>query len=225
MGGWRGKVLALAGGAMVATTAADAAPALKIEGVEVVGTDLRIDLSDGRSLSGGALVGAVLGLSNETGAAMLVKIEAVTADPKDRTGEVFLYRFTTLDAAGRWLPVCSPDPDGRQLGIPQPGAGGKVEIWCTSGALGKCVRLGYHPWERLPDGTPLARHHRACVDVVRADYTGDGHPTIRDGMLIDVFDHAGVNAPDAGAGAMPFEAAWGEPLLFNRSRGDGIPGR
>src|SRR5437016_5841422 len=141
MGAWWKGNMAMAAGAVVAATVANAAPAVKLEAVTVAGTELSVGLSGGRTLSGVGLVGAVLGLRSEEGAAMRVKIEAVMADPKDRTGEVFLYRFTAPDATGQWQPVCSPDPDGRQLGIPQPGAGGKVAIWCTAGALGKCVRF------------------------------------------------------------------------------------
>src|SRR4051812_20187897 len=108
MGGWRKGRLAIAVGALVAAAGADAAPAVRIGGIEVVGTALRLGLSDGRVLSGDALVGAVLGLRDEGGTVMLTKIEAVTADPKDRTGQVSLYRFSTLDARGRWQPVCPP---------------------------------------------------------------------------------------------------------------------
>jgi hypothetical protein len=264
---FRRIALALAFTAGLAT-AAHAALAVKLVNVAVAGTDLRVALSDGRTLSGSGLVGAVLGLRNEAGAAIRVKVEAVMADPKDKTGEVFLYRFTAQDTGGAWQPICAPDPDGRPLAIPQPGAGGTVAIWCTAGALAKCIRFGYHPWGTLPDGSPLARFHRACVNMVRADYTGDERPTTRNGMLIDIFDHVGINAPEPGPNTMPFEAAWGEsgaicvahvrvpqnvsldrlvemaprfagrvgsscteaaaadwgdPILFNRSRGDGIP--
>ena len=271
MRSWWNFTFFMAAGAAFAALAADApaAAAPKVSGVEVVGTDLRVALSDGRTLSGQGLLGMVLGLRSEAGEPLRVKIEAVTADPKDKTGEVLLYRFTARDGAGNWQPICSPGPDGLRLGIPQPGADGKLVIWCTAGALGKCVRFGYHPWGHLPDGTPLARYHRACVNMVRADYTGDERPTTRTGMLIDIFDHVGINAPEPGPNAMPFEAAWGEtgalcvahvrvpqnvsldrlvemaprfrgrvgaacteaaakewgePLLFNRSRGNGIPG-
>src|SRR5262245_42558379 len=125
--------IAIAVGILIAVVAATA-QTVRIDRVEVVGTELQVDLSDGRTLSGGALVGAVLGLDDEAGTAKLVKIEAVTADPMDRTGAVSLYRFATLDKGGHWQPVCPPDSYGRQLGIPQPGEGGKVAIWCTSGA-------------------------------------------------------------------------------------------
>ena len=50
----------IATSAMVLGLAADAAPSVKIDRVEVVVTDLRVDLSDGRTLSAGELVGAVL---------------------------------------------------------------------------------------------------------------------------------------------------------------------
>ncbi len=72
-----------------------------------------------------------------------------------------LYRLTSPDAAGAWQSVCSPGPDGLQAAIFQLGADGELVIWCTSGALGKCVRYGYHPWQRLPDGASLAPYHRA----------------------------------------------------------------
>src|SRR5690348_13408943 len=157
---WKG-ILAIFVCATSVTAAADAAPTVKMNAVEVVGTDLRVELSGGRTLAGSGLVGSLLGLRTEDGAAVRVKVEAVMADPRDKTGQVFLYRFTARDAAGQWQPICSPGPDGLQLGIPQPGADGKLVIWCTAGALGKCVRFGYHPWGKLPDGTPLARYHRA----------------------------------------------------------------
>jgi hypothetical protein len=270
LGKWlKGAAIAALGG-LIANPLTAASPVTKIDSVAVVGTDLRVALSDGRTLAGDGLVGVVLGLRNEGGAVVRVRIEAVMPDPKDKTAEVFLYRFTALDVAGAWQPVCAPDPDGRPLAIPQPGVAGTVAIWCTAGALAKCVRFGYHPWGQLRDGTPLARYHSACVNMVRADYTGDDRPTTRNGMLIDIFDHIGINAPEPGPGAMPFEAAWGdggaicvahvrvpqnisldrlvaiaprfagrvgetcteaaaatwgEPLLFNRSRGDGVPGR
>src|SRR2546429_9653805 len=118
MGAWRKGNMAMAAGAVVAATVANAAPAVKLVAVTMAGTQLSVGLSDGRTLSGVGLVGAVLGLRSEEGAAMRVKIEAVTADPQDRTGGGFLYRFTAPDATGQRQPVCGADPGGRQLGIP-----------------------------------------------------------------------------------------------------------
>jgi hypothetical protein len=263
---------AVAGLAMVA--AAGAAPPARAAmpdqaGVQVAGSELRLGLPDGRVLSGQALVGVVLSLRDAGGVPLRVKIEGVGSDPRDKTGEIRLYRFTAPGPAGDWQPVCSPDPDGQPLGLAVYGGEGRLAIWCTAGALAKCVRFGYRPWASLPDGTALARYHRACVNLVRADYTGDDRPTTRNGMLIDVYDRIGIQSPEGGPEAMPFEAAWGEHgavcvahtrvpqnltldgllaraphlrgrlgaecseedaagmgevLLYNRSRGDGIPG-
>jgi len=66
--GWNGGV-AMAVGAAFAMLLSGAAAAVTMKGVEIVGTDLRVELSDGRTLSGKTLVGAVLGLRNEEGAA------------------------------------------------------------------------------------------------------------------------------------------------------------
>ena len=186
------------------------AAAQQLRAVRVVGTELQLVLDDGRTLARDDLVGAVLTLRGEDGARQRVKIESIVADPRDRTGEVLLYAFTTPDEGGAWQPLCPPDPKGQQLGFPQPGPQGDIVIWCTAGALGKCVRAGYHPWRVLPDGTALAPYHRACVNMMRADYCGDDRPTTRDGTLIDVYDRIGVNPAEPEDGEFRFEAAWGE---------------
>lgn len=262
---WRNILLGTA--LALATTAANGAAALQLTLAEVTGTELRLGFSDGRTLAREQLVGVQLDLADEIGAPVRVRVDAVMPDPKDRTGEVLLYSLTTPAAGGGWQPVCDPDPDGKQLGILQQGENGRVVIWCTSGALGKCVRFGYHPWGKAPDGTPLAPYHRACSNLVRGAYADPDTATTRNGMLIDIYDSIGIQQPD---GEMPFEAAWdengavcvahvrvpqnislerlveeaprlagrtgaacteetakamGRPLLFNRSRGDGIPGR
>ena len=178
--------------------------------MRVVGTEILIALDDGSELRREQLIGTVLTLRGEDGQRRRVKIESITPDPTDPSGDVLLYGFTSQDASGAWRPICSPGPDGLQLAIPQPGADGELVIWCTSGALGKCVRYGYHPWQRLPDGTSLAPYHRACVNMARADYCGDDRPTTNEGMQIEMQDRAGVRAWPSGSSDFRFEAAWGE---------------
>lgn len=187
-----------------------AAHAQERESVRVVGTELVIALDDGRELGHEQVVGTILTLRGEDGQHRRVKIESVAPDPTDPTGEVLLYRLTWPDAAGAWQPVCSPGSDGLQAAILQPGADGELVIWCTSGALGKCVRYGYHPWRQLSDGTSLAPYHRACVNMARADYCGDDRPTTNEGMQIEMQDRAGVRAWPPGDSDFRFEAAWGE---------------
>ena len=82
-------------------------------------------------------------------------------------------------------------------------------VTCSSGAIGKCVRLGYKPWKRLPDGTALWDHHQACVRMMRADYCGDGQSFTRDGTLIDLYDRLGLQKDEPAPG-MRFEAGWGK---------------
>jgi hypothetical protein len=263
-GGWRAGVALVLVLATVATGAV--ADGVKLVSTEVAGSELRVGLSDGRVLVRDGLLGAVLGLTDEYGQPVNVRIDAVERDEAAPTGEVLLYTLTSPDGAGGWQAVCPPDPQGLNRAVLTQSEGGAVVIWCTAGVLAKCVRWGYAPWETAPDGRSLAPYHRACLQMGRAAYAGPDSPTTRDGMLIDIWDDAGINTP---GGDMPFEAAWdedgalcvahtrvpqnmtletlaatvprlagrtgagctaeaalamGRPLLFNASRGDGIPG-
>ena len=208
----------------------------------------------------------MLDLDLDGGASAKVRIDAIAVDPKTPQGDVFLYDLSVSDAAGGWAPVCAPEADGKPHAILRPAPQGRIAILCTAGALGKCIRFGYRPWATA-GGRSLEPYWQACARMVRADYCGDEQPTTRDGMLIDLWDEAGVQER-AGAEGLSFEAAWaaegalcvahprvpqnvtletlekacprlsgrlgpactpdaarrwGSPLLFNDSRGDGLP--
>jgi type IV secretory pathway TrbD component len=71
---------------------------------------------------------------------------------------------------GEWWRFCQPGPDGIAMALPLSGAWtarGRHEdrptfiLTCTSGALGKCVRFGYKPWKRTPEGVSLWAYHEA----------------------------------------------------------------
>jgi hypothetical protein len=193
-----------------------------------VGARLTIALDDGRRLAGNDLVGLTLEIGDPTGRALSIRINGVAPDPKDRSGEVELYDIAMLDAGtGQAQPYCLPDPQGLRAGILLPADGG-LKITCTSGAIGKCIRFGYHPWKTAADGRPMADYHAACVRMVRADYCGDGQPNTEDGTIIDMYDRIGVQQPDMLPG-QSFEAAWGpdgavcvartrKPLLLSLDR-------
>lgn len=130
-----------------------------------------------------------------------------------------LYALSEQDpASGEWRNLCEPDPEGRQLGFPLAGAfthdgehvalAGRFLITCTGGAEGKCVRFGYKPWRRGPDGASLGDYYQTCVRLVRADYCGDGIGHTRNGTPIDLFDRIGIQHDEIAPG-MTFEAAWG----------------
>ncbi len=189
-----------------------------LPGLAVIGTTFRVTLPDGRIMAQAELPGTILTLGDGSGRQRRLRIDAVEPDPRDRTGEVMLYTLSEPDAAsGAWHNACDPDPDGRRLGFPLPGAftaGGTYEpdhpgllITCTGGAEGKCVRFGYKPWRSTPAGIALAPYYQACVRLVRADYGGDGVGHTRNGMPIDLFDHIGIQADESAPG-MTFEAAF-----------------
>jgi hypothetical protein len=79
---------------------------------------------------------------------------------------VVLYSLSTKDpATGIWKNACTADAQGVAKGFPLAGiwtasgghrrTPGHLELACTSGARGKCVRMGYKPrksdamWETL----------------------------------------------------------------------------
>ena len=237
--------------------------------MEVRGSELVVS-SAGTDFARQDLIGAVLALTREDGSVADVRIDHIGTDPGRTEGDVVLFDLSVAQDDGTWAPACPVEPDGHPHAVLQPSPDGDISIFCTAGAKGKCIRLGYRPWAEH-DGVPLAPYWAACIHMIRADYCGDDRPTTRDGMLISIYDDLGiqerVGAEETGAG-FPFEAAWdekgaicvahprvpqnltlealgaecprladhlgttcteeaasrlGRPLLFNASRGDGLP--
>ena len=192
--------------------AQDAAPA-----IEVVGTTLRVRLPDGSVRAGRDLVGSILQVAIGD-RSLRVRIAGVEQDPRDREGEVLLYDFRVVAPDGREEPLCNPDPDGRRLGLPlagrsdaagilAPAEPGLFELVCTGGPQGKCLRFGYAPWRKAPDGRPLIDWFNACVRMLRGDYCGDGRHFTRDGTWIDLYDRIGIQKSDQDP-SLSFEARW-----------------
>ncbi|TCH99620.1 hypothetical protein EJV46_02805 [Roseococcus sp. SYP-B2431] len=180
----------------------------RLTSVTAEGGDIRAELSDGRVLRGTDLVGAVLHLD---GAAL--RIDAARRDDTvphagpDPVRDVWLFGISVGGEAGGWGELCVPDPQGEQLALVYPGEGGALNLTCSSGSMGKCIRFGYRPWAFLPDGRPLAPYHAACNNLVRAAYGGGEHGWTRNGMLIDIYDHVGIQVPGDDA-TTSFEAGW-----------------
>ena len=170
--------------------------------VEMRGSELVIS-TGGRTLARSELVGAVLGLAREDGGIANVRIDRIITDPGRPEGDVVLYDLLDADD-GR--PVCPPEADGRPHAVLQRAPGGAIAIYCTAGALGKCIRWGYRPWA-MRDGVALRPYWQACARMVQADYCGDDRPTTRDGMQISVYDALGINPRGEGL-EYGFEAAW-----------------
>jgi hypothetical protein len=201
MKGW--SMLALAAIlAVIRSEVAGAQAQLSVENTEFV-----LHIEGGRTLRSHDLVGATLKLSLG-GKDIDVTIASVEDDPDAVGGRVLLHRFVVEAASGRPTDMCAPDAEDRSRGFPVPDGRGGFELTCTSGAIGKCVRSGYRPWEEQPGGAPLRALHQACIRMMRADYGGDGRANTRDGTAIRVCDRYGVRKC-RGNVPLVFEAAWG----------------
>jgi ADYC domain len=188
--------------AISAPVAAPAQTALTANGTEFV-----LTMPAGRTLRSADLVGATLSIA-VAGTQAAVTIESVEEDRHAIGGRVLLHHFVVRDQAGGAVDMCTPDADGRGLGFPVPDGHGGFDLTCTSGAIGKCIRWGYRPWEDRPGGPPLAALHEACVHMARADYGGDGQATTRAGTVIHWCDRFGVHPCEKDV-PLAFEAAWG----------------
>jgi hypothetical protein len=173
--------------------------------IQVEGAELVVRLDEGRVLRREALIGVTLVLAGGQGDAN-VRIDGAE-QIATRGRSLTLYRMSVQDADGGWRDLCRPDPDGRRAAFAFPDEAKGFNLTCTSGAEGKCVLMGYHPWHAR-EGVPLGELHRACIHMMRADYGGDGRSTARDGTAINIYDPFGIQNPGPAPG-MRFEAAWG----------------
>jgi hypothetical protein len=183
----------------------DAAPATGGR-LEADRGEFRLILDDGRVLTRDALVGARVVIHDGADSVRLL-IDAVEEDKTSSGKPLTLYRLLVEDASGQVQEACQPDAKGRRLGMPLLKQTG-ITVTCTSGAEGKCILMGYQPWEEGA-GVPMRDLHAACIHMVRADYGGDDRATTRDGTVIDVYDRFGIQKPET-VDLMPFEAAWGK---------------
>lgn len=184
------------------------APDLSVEHTGFV-----LKLADGRVLKGQQMQGAVVHMAMEGGRLASIKLASIKPDEKDP--DILRHQFEVQDDQGLWKPACEPNFYGETWGFPislpagHPGREGAITLTCSSGAVGKCVRFGYKPWAKGPQGEDLTPYHAACVHMVRADYAGDGVPHTKNGTDIDVYDHIGIQSSESGGDAhFAFEAGW-----------------
>jgi len=166
-------------------------------------------------LKGTTLAGSQFSAQDEQGQFHNFQIRSVELDPQDVDHDTYLYTVLVQDAQQQWQNLCEPDHEGVSKAIPLQGSwdaqgryspANTITFGCTSGALGKCVRMGYKPW-KIVDGQPLRDIHQACIRMVRADYCGDGKGHTRNGTPIDVYNRLDLQNPTPDSGMEP-EAAW-----------------
>jgi ADYC domain len=191
----------------LAALLAAAAPAVAQAPLSVDGTEFVLTTRAGRTLRSADLVGATLNIA-AGGSEIELTIKSVEDDRQAVGGRVVLHHFVVTDETGKQADMCAPDAGGRSRGFPVPDGRGGFELTCTSGAVGKCIRWGYRPWEEQPGGPPLASLHQDCVHMARADYGGDGRTHTRDGISVYICDRFGIRPCHQDA-PLAFEAAWG----------------
>ncbi len=165
----------------------------------------------GRVRAGEALRGARLRIKDERGRTALVRVDDVRRDPLIPTSSLLYYQLSRYDPESRrWRAFCAPGPDGSSLAVALERRA-ELRFSCTSGAAGKCVRIGYRPWASAPDGRSLRPYHEACVRMLRADYCGDGTPHTRAGTPVAWIDRAGLIGEWRGRARseLRVEAVWG----------------
>ena len=203
-----------------------AGAAVGVKSIDVDGTNFVVSLSDGQVLRSRDLVGATLNIVTGGGGGALARAHRRRGGRPRRRRAQF-GRLERGAAAQFLLSVCwrasgaifaNPALMGAVKAFRSPAArprtrrsapaeAGVFELTCTGGAQGKCVRFGYRPWEKQPDGGSTWSLYNACLRLVRADYSGDGKGTTRNGQPIDIYDFLGVQKK-ADDPSHDFEAGW-----------------
>lgn len=184
------------------------APDLTVEHTAFV-----LKLADGRVLRGAQMQGAIVHMGVDGGKVASIKLTSIKPDPED--SDILRHEFQVQDEQGVWKPACQPNFYGETWGFPialpegHPGREGAITLTCSSGAVGKCVRFGYKPWAKGPQGEDLTPYHAACVRMVRADYCGDDLAHTKNGTGIDLSDDLGIQKSESRENTeFAFEAGW-----------------
>jgi hypothetical protein len=182
-----------------------------LNGAGLNGTTFTAALADGTPLSGFDFIGAdFVGVLSD-GNTLTLHVEDIQQADAPNT-DVLLYYVSYQDATGAVYPLCGVDSTGAVIpAIPLSGwwnyddgshidDSTKFTFSCKNKALGKCVILGYKPWQ---DGR--ADYHQACTRMVRADYCGNGVSWTVNGRWINLYDNIGIEEDTED---WTFEAEW-----------------
>lgn len=191
-----------------------------IQDAVIEGTRIRVRKADGAWATLNELIGAILVAHSDGGVQERYRIDGNEEYESDQTDRLLFYQFSIQNPkTGKWENLCKPDREGRRLGFPMTGywdergrhvrSANDFSITCTGGTIGKCVLMGYLPWNQSAGGSDPWKLHQACVRMMRADYCGNGNPHTRDGTLIEIWDREGIQV-DTSVPDLTFEAAWNE---------------
>ncbi len=132
----------------------------------------------------------------------LLKVKRDAASPSGPG--LWLMQVDIVKNDGQTIPFCLPDSTGSSWALAYKEGQETPQLTCTGGAYGKCLRLGYHPWRRFKS-VSLAPYHKACINLMRADYLGDGSSHTTPGVAIDISDDLSLLTPSPDS---IFEGGW-----------------
>jgi hypothetical protein len=126
---------------------ATSAPTLEADRGELV-----LTTHDGRTLRSVDLVGAILEVGDS-----LVRLDAIQRDPNAHD-RLLLHHFTVIPRRGPPSELCTPDSAGQRWAMAIQDERGQVQLVCSSGAIGKCIRWGYPPIRNTTKSQPFVRY-------------------------------------------------------------------
>jgi len=153
--------------------------------------------------------------------------------------DLFEYQVSWYDPGNQiWRPLCTDEAGNAMTAIPianrwnyqqgVPDGGALIQdtsaftFACRTGALAKCVLVGYRPWVTTSGGKSLAQYHQACVRMLRADYCGNGTSYTQDNTPVNLYDNLGIQRDDQ---SWSFEAQWdshGARCMNLKNRSSGL---
>jgi hypothetical protein len=167
-------------------------------------------------VDGPAWTGAILQGQTPNG---LVPIRIDGVDTVDADLHLYTLSRPRHGAQGpAWTPFCHAYDDGDVRAVPVAARwndnGDRVEssdhftFGCRSGAIAKCVLVGYRPWLPAQGAAPMVDVHQACTRAITADFCGNGKPHTLNGTPINIVDQLAPPIRPQFIDVRLYEAAW-----------------
>jgi hypothetical protein len=186
---------------------------ISLNGTSLTGVTIKAGSTSGPPMSGASLVGSTWNGTAYNGTPIKLRIDTAIAGTAPNA-ELWFYGISYQTSAG-WSPLCGTD---LLTGNPVQ-AVSVAGVWnstasdaaaytasttqftlaCRGRTIAKCVELGYKTYKGYTSQLT------SCVRLLRGDYCGTGVPHTIDGTLLNLYDHAGVQADTQGWFA---EAEW-----------------
>ncbi len=207
---------------------------LRLNGLRLNGINLGVAPVSGLTITTGSLlsgfdtgssqtkVGAQLANTlfdmdlDEGGGPAPARLKIASVAQSSLQSDVYFYDIKTESSPGVWESACTDAAGNPVEAIAlknhwntttarRESMNDAITWACRGAALAKAVEWGYRPWA-THDGVALDDFHAAAVNMIRADYCGEGEAHTANGNAIDVADKLGLQVHET---AWPVEAKWG----------------